>query len=242
MTSIRVYAASEGAVLVGLQRVFPVALAVAPISALFGALAHQADWALAEVILISAFGFTGSGQFAALPFTSESVGLFTLLLLTASLNCRYIPLAIASTDRLPKARISKAIAGHILGDEAFATERADDSVTVVLTIRFCIFASWILSGIAGYLMADILPIAEISEKLPLTFPASAVLLFLCVSQLKALTKKSAETKQSSYFLTFVAFSLAIFIALALISLIGPIFFWVPCIICLAIFFWWVDNT
>jgi predicted branched-subunit amino acid permease len=44
-----------------------------PAGLLFCVLASKAHWTAIDVLLISAFGFTGSGQFALLPLYSDYV-------------------------------------------------------------------------------------------------------------------------------------------------------------------------
>ncbi|MGR2739301.1 AzlC family ABC transporter permease [Billgrantia sp. Q4P2] len=55
-----------------LRRVAPAAIAVVPVSLLFGMLAVRSDWALLEVVAISLLGFSGSGQFALLPLADSA--------------------------------------------------------------------------------------------------------------------------------------------------------------------------
>src|SRR5690606_27249078 len=79
-----------------LYRVVPTALAIVPVSALFGALAARADWSWLEILAVGVLGFSGSGQFALLPLAEADAGFFTMLMVTASINSRYLPIAYAS--------------------------------------------------------------------------------------------------------------------------------------------------
>lgn len=82
-----------------LRRAAPAALAIIPVSMLFGVLASRSDWSPIEVALIGLLGFTGSGQFAVLPLADSGAGLLTMLLLTASINSRYLPIAYVSASK-----------------------------------------------------------------------------------------------------------------------------------------------
>lgn len=59
--------AAESRPLEALRCAAPAALAIIPVSMLFGVLAGRSDWTPVEVALIGLLGFTGSGQFAVLP-------------------------------------------------------------------------------------------------------------------------------------------------------------------------------
>src|SRR5690606_35915930 len=135
-----------------LHRVTPTALAIVPVSMLFGVLAARADWTLLEILAVSALGFSGSGQFALLPLVDANAGFITMLLVTASINSRYLPIAYASATRLPRFITKRAFVAHMLGDEAYATEEESDSWRSAFLIRAVIFGAWVASGLLGALL------------------------------------------------------------------------------------------
>ncbi|WEK07298.1 MAG: AzlC family ABC transporter permease [Candidatus Pseudomonas colombiensis] len=209
-----------------LRRVAPAALAIVPVSMLFGVLAARADWSLLEVALVGLLGFTGSGQFAVLPLAQSGAGFFTLLLVTASINSRYLPIAFTSSARLPRPTLQKASVAHMLGDEAYATEHEEDSPATVLLIRATIFFAWVVSGVLGALLGKLLPPEWIGNEVNLGYPASVVLMYLSLSQLRS--RLSVERNRLVGMLALVA--VCVGLALLLILWMGPVYFWIPSVL------------
>jgi len=219
---------SEG----GLSRVVPPALAVAPVSMLFGFIASQADWTIVEVMLVSILGFSGSGQFAVLPLSQSGSGFLTMVLVTASINSRYFPIAYVSSGRLPKNKVSRYLAAHMLGDEAYATESLSDGSRTTLLIRSVIFITWVLSALAGAALGQSIDTPWPGNSVNLGFSASAVLIFLSVSQLRLRIFAGDQFAVSRVGAVLVGLA----VALALIYLLGPVYFWVPGIIATSVLF------
>ncbi len=206
-----------------LRRALPVALSVMPVSMLFGLLAARSDWSMLEILLVGLLGFTGSGQFAALPLSEHGADFLALLLVTASINSRYLPMALSTVDRLPDGAFKRACCAHMLGDEAYASERDDDSPGVVLRIRLVIFLVWVLAGVLGAALGEVLSDSWLGDDLNLAFPASAVLLYLAASQLK----NRIGSLQGDWRVTLMRVGLAAAGASGLILLLGPVYFWGP---------------
>ncbi|MCQ4313281.1 AzlC family ABC transporter permease [Pseudomonas stutzeri] len=209
-----------------LRRVAPAALAVIPVSLLFGVLAGRSDWSPLEVAMIGLLGFTGSGQFAVLPLADSGAGFVTMLLLTASINSRYLPIAYVSASGLPQSWGLRALLAHMLGDEAYATEREQDSWTSLAVIRGSLFTTWVIAGVAGALIGSLIPAAWIDAELNLGFPASVVLMYLSISQLRARLPLLGDGKAR----LLLAVMLCALIAVLLILLLGPLYFWVPSVL------------
>ena len=197
------------------QRVWPTALAVMPVSMLFGVLAGQANWGVLDVLAVSLLGFTGSGQFALLPLAAQGMGFVTMLLVAVSINCRYVPMAFVAASRLPHRKWLRFYLAHVLGDEAYAVERDGDPVRNVLIIRSAIFAAWVMSAVAGL----------IDPAINLGFPASVVLLYLSFGQLRA--RLSGD--RSKRVRRIAAIAMCIGAAIGAIFLLGPTYFWIPSI-------------
>jgi predicted branched-subunit amino acid permease len=209
-----------------LRRVAPAALAIIPVSLLFGVLAGRSDWSPLEVALIGLLGFTGSGQFAVLPLADSGAGFITMLLLTASINSRYLPIAYVSASRLPRTRGLRALLAHMLGDEAYATESEQDSWASLAVIRATLFLTWVVAGVAGAVIGNLIPETWLAADLNLGFPASVVLMFLSASQLRSrLPQLSVSHVRLS-----LAVALCTLIAVALIMLLGPLYFWIPSVL------------
>lgn len=217
--------ATSGNAWTAFQRVWPAALAVVPVSMLFGVLAIQAHWNILDVLVVSLLGFTGSGQFALLPLASQGVGFFTMLLLAVSINCRYVPIAFVGASRLPQRFWPRFWLAHMLGDEAYATEKEGDPVQNILVIRLTIFTVWIVSAAAGAMIARLIPSGLIDSTINLGFPASMVLLYLSFGQLRARFADMSRARRRHA----AGLVLCIMVATGAVALLGPNYFWIPSI-------------
>jgi predicted branched-subunit amino acid permease len=213
-----------------LKQALPAALSVMPVAMLFGVLAARSGWSVLDVLLLGLLGFTGSGQFAALPLSESGTGFFTLLLVTASINCRYLPMAISTIGRMPRSAFARACSAHMLGDEAYACERDDEPIDRMLQIRSAIFLTWVLAGAFGAVIGGVLPEDWLSNDFNLGFPASAVLFYLALSQLKA---RRAHIRRHQV-AGAVLICLCAAASLGLILTLGPVYFWIPGVLLVAL--------
>ena len=207
------------------RRALPTALAVAPTGMLFGVLASQSDWTPFEVLLLSAMGYSGSGQFALLPLAEQGIGFLTMLIVAISINCRYIPIVITTLTRLPKRPIPRAFMAHLVGDEAYALERERDQFAAIFSTRLTIYLAWVSSTFAGALFTTLIPANWFSPEMNLGFPASIVLLVLSFEQLKSrIPRISAPWERR-----LIELTLCVAAALVFIALLGKSWFWLPSI-------------
>lgn len=213
-----------------LKQALPAALSVMPVAMLFGVLAARSGWSVLDVLLLGLLGFTGSGQFAALPLSESGTGFFTLLLVAASINCRYLPMAISTIGRMPRSAFARACSAHMLGDEAYACERDDEPINRMLQIRSAIFLTWVLAGAFGAVIGGVLPEDWLSKDFNLGFPASAVLFYLALSQLKA---RRAHIRRHQV-AGAVLICLCAAASLGLILTLGPVYFWIPGVLLVAL--------
>ncbi|WP_278421720.1 AzlC family ABC transporter permease [Stutzerimonas kunmingensis] len=213
-----------------LKQALPAALSVMPVAMLFGVLAARSGWSVLDVLLLGLLGFTGSGQFAALPLSESGTGFFTLLLVAASINCRYLPMAISTIRRMPRSAFARACSAHMLGDEAYACERDDEPIDRMLQIRSAIFLTWVLAGAFGAVIGGVLPEDWLSKDFNLGFPASAVLFYLALSQLKA---RRAHIRRHQV-AGAVLICLCAAASLGLILTLGPVYFWIPGVLLVAL--------
>jgi predicted branched-subunit amino acid permease len=206
-------------------RAVPTGITILPIGMLLGVLAAQANWSAVDVLLLSAFGFSGSGQFALLPLADKGIGFMTMLLMALSINSRYIPIAFATASRLPNASGSRAFIAHLLGDEAYALEHERDAKTSILTIRLTIYVFWVLSCVIGVFFASLIPRSLLDTGNNFGFPASVVLLALSFGQIKARVPQI----EASWRRRILEVGLCVAIALLLFMLLGKVWFWLPSI-------------
>ena len=204
-------------------RVLPPAIAIIPVSMLFGALAYRADWSLLEILAAGFLGFTGSGQFALLPLAEAHASFLTMLIICVSINSRYAPIALTPTKRLPKRFFAKVFVAHTLGDEAYATEKYSDTVKDTIYIRLTIFIFWVVSGVLGAMLAKTIPSSWLNADIHLGFPASVVLVYLAASQIKMRVS-------GIYHTPLVMVIICLLSASIFYSLLGSTYFWIPSII------------
>ncbi|MFP8779789.1 AzlC family ABC transporter permease [Hydrogenophaga sp. RWCD_12] len=207
----------------GFLHAAPTALAIFPIGVLFGLLASRAQWSVGEVFLLSVLGFSGSGQFALLPLAEQGVGFFTMWVVAASINSRYIPMAFIASPRLPAKTPGRIFLAHLLGDEAYALEQENDLVRRMAAIRITIFGAWVLSNVLGVLIAGSIPEGTLSANLQLGFPASLVLMILSFEQLKTRVPRIDATVARKTF----EIVLCIAVALLFFHWLGKVWFWLP---------------
>ncbi|WP_277189423.1 AzlC family ABC transporter permease [Caballeronia sp. BR00000012568055] len=215
----------QNRVWVAFVRAFPTAMTLVPVAMLCGVLAAQSGWSVEEVLLFSTLGFSGSGQFALIPLSGQGLGVLTMLFMAVSINSRYIPIAFATASRLPASRTARAMAAHMLGDEAYAVESERDSVASVVTIRATIYSVWILSNVAGVLALGLMPPGLIGKGINLGFPASVVLLVLSLGQLKVRVPRIGAANSRRIAET----ALCVIVAMALFGMLGKVWFWLPSI-------------
>lgn len=206
-------------------RAVPTGVAILPIGMLFGVLAAQANWGAVDVLLFSALGFSGSGQFALLPLADQGLGLLTMLLMAISINSRYVPIAFATTSRLPQAPSQRAFFAHLLGDEAYALEQPHDPEASILAIRLTIYGAWVSSTVVGALTAGLIPRGLLGGGINLGFPASVVLLVLSLGQIKARVPQISVPWSRR----LMEIGLCVAVALLLFMLLGRVWFWLPSI-------------
>ncbi|MGE6777972.1 AzlC family ABC transporter permease [Vreelandella titanicae] len=198
--------------------------AIAPVSMLFGFTTYKADWSIVEIFLVSLLGFSGSGQFAALPLSESGASFLTIAFVTTMINSRYFAISLSCSKKLPKNKLLKVFASHALGDEAYAIEQGHNQ-RAMLIIRFTIFLSWILFGVAGGIIAGLFP-NLLPDDINASIPASLVLLFLAISYLQNRPYKSGLITAPKATLGFLISGLFYYT-------LGGIYFWIPSIILLS---------
>ncbi|MGY0554259.1 AzlC family ABC transporter permease [Vreelandella sp. 2A-K22] len=198
--------------------------AIAPVSMLFGFTAYKADWSIVEIFLVSLLGFSGSGQFAALPLSESGASFLTIAFVTTMINSRYFAISLSCSKKLPKNKLLKVFASHALGDEAYAIEQGHNQ-RAMLIIRFTIFGCWILFGVTGGIVAGLFP-NLLPDGINASIPASLVLLFLAISYLKNRPYKSGLITVPKAMLGFI-------ISGFLYYTLGAVYFWIPSVVLLS---------
>ena len=97
----------------------PFALAGLLVAASFGVLAKPVLGVPATLIM-SAFVFAGSAQFAALAVLASGGGAVTAILAAVLLNLRFVPMGIAIAPSLPHGPLGRAMRGQAIVDASWA--------------------------------------------------------------------------------------------------------------------------
>ncbi len=206
------------------MKIIPVGMALAPVGILFGILAAQENWSFIEVFLMSLIGFTGSGQFTFLGFVNqglERAGYITAFIVILSINLRYIPMSLSATNHLNTSKFNKAWLGHWLADESYAVEKIEFNITSRIITRLIIVIFWSLSTSSGVLVAKYIPNTANQLLIGLTFPVSAILILLSISNILEFNKSHKQV--ISLVLSFV-------VSISMIFIMGAKYFWIPSII------------
>ncbi|MFT5719797.1 MAG: 4-azaleucine resistance transporter AzlC [Motiliproteus sp.] len=214
------------------SKLVAVVCVIAPVSMLFGMIAYKADWSITQIFLVSLLGFSGSGQFAALPLSESGSGLFTIVMVTTLINSRYFFIALSCSKKLPRNKFLRVITAHTLCDEAYAIEQ-NYNQKEMLIIRFSIFICWIIFGVLGGVIAERFP-DVLPENINISFPASLVLLFLAISQLQVRSFNSG-------LVTMPKAVLGLLISAGFYYVLGAVYFWIPSIVVLSVFYYALRN-
>lgn len=206
--------------------------AIAPVSILFGFTAYKADWSIGEIFLVSLLGFSGSGQFAALPLSSSGATFLTILFVSVMINSRYFAISLSCSKKLPTNKLLKVFSSHTLGDEAYAIEQGHNQ-RAMLIIRFTIFGFWILFGVTGGIVAGLYP-NLLPDGINASIPASLVLLFLAISYLKNRPYKSGLITIPKAILGFIVSGF-------LYYTLGSVYFWIPSVFLLSTIYYLLKS-
>ncbi|MBT2771051.1 AzlC family ABC transporter permease [Halomonas sp. ISL-60] len=206
--------------------------AIAPVSMLFGFTAYKAGWSIGEIFLVSLLGFSGSGQFAALPLSDSGATFLTILFVCIMINSRYFAISLSCSKKLPTNKLLKVFSSHALGDEAYAIEQGHSQRTMLI-IRFTIFVCWIVFGVTGGIIAGLFP-NLLPDGINASIPASLMLLFLAISYLKNRPYKSGLITVPKVILGFI-------ISGFLYYTLGAVYFWIPSIVLLSAIYYLLKS-
>jgi len=206
-----------------------VALGLFPIGVLFGVVAQQNHWSWSDVLLLSMFGFSASGQFFYLKLANEQASLLSMFFVILMLNIRYVPMSLAAWNAADNGRrLLRLVLSHFISDESFAIEPRYGRLQLRATVRAIIYASWVLSTVCGVVAGRLLPAAWIgSFSQYLLFPATAILAILAV---KRIDGAIAGNLQLGLAAKLVLMSACVAFSAATIHFLGKDAFWIPGIV------------
>lgn len=211
----------------GLSQCLSVVLPLVPIGLAFGWLAAGQGLHTLDVVLMSALGFTGSGQFAWLQLSVQQTPLFVALAILLATNLRYVPMAL--TARLSPASpwLGRVLGAHLLSDESYALEQGRPDDRTRFWLRAVVAATWVLATGAGTLLLGGADVNNPMLQRTASFAGSCVLVLLASGRLRC--------SFGPGLLGWGLIARTGAVAVAVILLCGCRWFWVPS---LAIGFGW----
>lgn len=202
-------------------QIFAVVAPLVPIGIAFGWLAANRGLTAIEVLLLSLFGFSGSGQFTWLQMTSSGTPMLVLFAVLLATNLRYVPMAMTAASGGHGSSLRSAFSAHLLSDESYVLEGDGLEKSNRLLLRATVASVWILATVLG----TVLPCGSTSHQSQISttamFAASAVISLLAMGRLRS----SGRRPGSSTLGHWVVF----WIALSAVFLLGR-WFWIPSLV------------
>ena len=109
----------------GFRAVLPLWLGVAPFAVAYAVTARAAGLSALDTQLMSVLVYAGSAQFSAAGLFAERASAGTLLVTTLLLNARHVLYGLSLGRLLPLTPGQRAVAAHMLTDEAFGVTVAE---------------------------------------------------------------------------------------------------------------------
>ena len=190
-----------------LRDMVPVASAIAPYSAVFGALAVDQGMTLTELLVTSGSIYAVASQYVMLDLWVQGVPFWSVLLAVLAVNFRHVLYSAASVRWLTGfSNWQKGLAFFFLIDPQYATCEARHKRRLItpryyFTYALCIYAVWMVSNLAGAVFGQLL--GDVSRfgldlMLPMFF-ATLVISFRQTSGFAVILFTSVAVSLISYF-------------------------------------------
>ena len=158
----------------------PVVAAVVVFGVSYGVLATAAGLATWQVLLMSAFVFAGSAQFAFVGVIAAGGGPAAAAFSGALLNTRYLATGVAAARTLPGNKPRRFLTAQLVVDESFAMgvgagSAARPDARTMTVIGAALWVGWLAGSFAGALLGPVLGEPE-TLGLDAAFPALFVAL------------------------------------------------------------------
>ena len=145
----------------GLREAWPVAVGLAPLGIAFGLLMTQSGFAWWWTPIFSLVIYAGSMEFLALNLVLAGVGPVSALVTGLLVNFRHIFYGLTFPRHRIDSRAGRAYSTYALTDESYAIVSARPPGPVsgarVLTIQLFCQTMWVLPGILGALVGQVIP-------------------------------------------------------------------------------------
>ncbi|KAE9541487.1 AzlC family ABC transporter permease [Ursidibacter maritimus] len=195
----------------------------------YGILATSTGLPAWFTIVMSFTVFSGTAQYAAIPFFISGVGIIPIFLSTLLMSLRFMFYTLNMYSLLPKERVKRFLSTCYLTDESFAlltTFPANTRQAMMLKVNFLGMIYWVIATIIGIALGD-----SVSQYIPnLDFALPCLFAILAYEQYKS------QKQWKSIFIALVGFLLArqitdqsvllvaILIAIVIVTLLPQSFF------------------
>ncbi|KAE9532465.1 AzlC family ABC transporter permease [Ursidibacter arcticus] len=167
----------------------------------YGILATTAGLPVWFTIVMSFTVFSGTAQYAAIPFFVSGVGIIPIFLSTLLMSLRFMFYTLNMYTILPKERIKRFFSVSYLTDESFAlltTFPPDTRQAMMLKVNLLGMIYWVIATIIGISLGD-----SVSQYIPnLDFALPCLFAILAYEQYKS------QKQWKSIFIALVGFLLA----------------------------------
>ena len=195
----------------------------------FGILLYVAGFDFRYALLMAMFIYSGTLQFAAVSFLSQGTDILSVILISATMNFRYLFYGISSLERYRNTSFYKPFLIHYTVDETFSiisSTPIDDSID---RVRFYFFLSlfdhiyWVIGCVLGNVLASFISF----DSTGIDFIMTALFIVLFMDQMSA-NKNNARIGGMGIIVSlvcllligkkyFIVFSLLIITAILLIG-------------------------
>lgn len=167
----------------GMRDGAPFILVVAPFGMLFGVVAREAGWNMAEILGMSVLVIAGASQFTALQLMAENAPLFIAILAATAVNLRHAMYSASLAPHLGHAPLWKrALIAYVLVDQTYGTAinrymlepemTGAEKLAFFLGVAVAICPWWYVFTVIGALAGSAIPAGlALDFAVPITFIA-----------------------------------------------------------------------
>jgi 4-azaleucine resistance transporter AzlC len=174
-------------IVLGIVKAIPILLAYLPLGVVFGLLARESGFGLAEIALMSATVYSGMAQIIGVKMFVSGVGLWSIYLVVFAIGMRHSLMSITLAPFLGRVKkIHLALLACGITDEPFALgihefRHGSGSTYVFTGIVFMSWFSWVISCVIGFSLGRF---SKVLSPYGLKFVLPGLLICLTVFQIK----------------------------------------------------------
>lgn len=144
----------------GFTDAVPIMVGYVPVAMAYGLMAKNAGLTVYDTLLMSLMVYAGASQFMAIGLIESSVGFGEIIISTFLLNFRHFLMSASLNSRMKNTNKRwKPIIAFGVTDEAFSVAsfyKGELSPSYLLALEGAAYASWVLGGVLGYAIGQVL--------------------------------------------------------------------------------------